>query len=176
MTLTSDNTLRLFNLDLEQEKAEETIRLSEGIYFFSRQITMFNSRFKSLTIFFQGSVAPALFGKSALTVKGSLGETAVGFDFAPPTISTSVSAGEEPSTNPTIYPVFILWGDGRIFFVATTIGKVIHPKCCKDRPYLLLATMNCGCRKRLNHGSWVISFTFQGFGLRYILDWIENLG
>ena len=82
-----------------------------------------------LTIFFQGSVAPALFGRSALTVKGSLGETAVGFDFAPPTISTSVSAGEEPSTNPTIYPVFILWGDGRIFFVATTIGKVIHPKC-----------------------------------------------
>ena len=34
MTLTSDNTLRLFNLDLEQEKAEETIRLSEGTYFF----------------------------------------------------------------------------------------------------------------------------------------------
>jgi len=103
MTLTSDNTLRLFNLDLEQEKAEETIRLSEG------------------------PVAPALFGRSALTVKGSLGETAVGFDFAPPTISTSVSAGEEPSTNPTIYPVFILWGDGRIFFVATTIGQKIQP-------------------------------------------------
>ena len=112
-----------------------------------------NSRFKQLTIFFQGPVAPALFGRSALTVKGSLGETAVGFDFAPPTISTSVSAGEEPSTNPTIYPVFILWGDGRIFFVATTIGKVIHPKCCKDQPYLLAATMNCGCRKMLNHGS-----------------------
>ena len=85
-----------------------------------------------LTIFFQGPVAPALFGRSALTVKGSLGETAVGFDFAPPTISTSVSAGEEPSTNPTIYPVFILWGDGRIYFVTTTIGKVIHPKCSKD--------------------------------------------
>ena len=34
MTLTSDNTLRLFNLDLEQEKAEETIRLSEGMYTF----------------------------------------------------------------------------------------------------------------------------------------------
>ena len=133
MTLTSDNTLRLFNLDLEQEKAEETIRLSEGIYFFSRQIIIFNSRFKSFNyFFFQGSVAPALFGRSALTVKGSLGETAVGFDFAPPTISTSVSAGEEPSTNPTIYPVFILWGDGRIFFVATTIGKLIHPKCSKD--------------------------------------------
>ena len=89
---------------------------------------MFNSRFKSFNDF-QGSVAPALFGRSALTVKGSLGETAVGFDFAPPTISTSVSAGEEPSTNPTVYPVFILWGDGRIFFVATTIGKVIRPKC-----------------------------------------------
>ena len=90
---------------------------------------MFNSRFKSFNDFFQGSVAPALFGRSALTVKGSLGETAVGFDFAPPTISTSVSAGEEPSTNPTVYPVFILWGDGRVFFVATTIGKVIRPKC-----------------------------------------------
>ena len=109
-----------------------------------------------LTIFFQGSVAPALFGRSALTVKGSLGETAVGFDFAPPTISTSVSAGEEPSTNPTVYPVFILWGDGRIFFVATTIGKVIHPKCflkTDQWPYLLPATMKCGCRKLLNHGS-----------------------
>ena len=130
MTLTSDNTLRLFNLDLEQEKAEETIRLSEGTYFFlfsNHNVQILD--LSHLTIFFQGSVAPALFGRSALTVKGSLGETAVGFDFAPPTISTSVSAGEEPSTNPTIYPVFILWGDGRIFFVATTIGKVIHPKC-----------------------------------------------
>ena len=52
MTLTSDNTLRLFNLDLEQEKAEETIRLSEGTYFFSRQITMFNFRIKPFNDFF----------------------------------------------------------------------------------------------------------------------------
>ena len=50
MTLTSDNTLRTFNLDVNQEKAEETIHLSEGL------------------------ASPALFGKSALTVKGSLGK------------------------------------------------------------------------------------------------------
>ena len=45
MTLTSDNTLRIFNLDVEQESAEETIHLSEG------------------------SISN-LFGKSALSVKG----------------------------------------------------------------------------------------------------------
>jgi nuclear pore complex protein Nup88 len=88
MTLTSDNTIRIFNLDAEQESAEETIHLSEG--------SMSN-----------------LFGKSALSVKGSLGETAVGFDFAPPAIGTW--SGED-QTAPTNWPIFILWGDGRVFF------------------------------------------------------------
>merc|ERR1719225_253454 len=101
MTLTSDNTLRIFNLDVEQESAEETIRLSEG------------------------SISN-LFGKSALSVKGSLGETAVGFDFAPPAIGT-LSSEDQTATNPTNWPVFILWGDGRVFFVITSLGGQNSP-------------------------------------------------
>ena len=75
-------------MDLEQEGAEETIQLSEGSLGTS-----------------------SLFGKSALTVKGSLGETAVGFDFAPSQTMTD---------NLNSWPLFILWGDGRVYFVVTT--------------------------------------------------------
>ena len=56
-------------------------------------------------------------------IKGSLGETAVGFDFAPPAIG--ILSGEDQATsNPTNWPIFILWGDGRIFYVITTLGTI----------------------------------------------------
>ena len=60
-------------------------------------------------------------GDSYTSVKGSLGETAVGFDFAPPAIGTW-SGEDQTTSNPTNWPIFILWGDGRIFFVITSLG------------------------------------------------------
>ena len=87
-------------MDLEQDSgAEDTIHLSEG------------------------TLGTSLFGKSALTVKGSLGETAVGFDFTPAQTSTSAwndgDGLQASSSNLNSWPIVILWGDGRVFFVVT---------------------------------------------------------
>ena len=105
MILTSDNALRIYNVDLEQDgfkgmSPEEVILLSGN------------------TPPGAGS-ASRFFGESSLTVRGSLGETAVSFTFAPP---VACSVDDEDNT-PYLWPVFILFGDGSVYFVVTGLGQ-----------------------------------------------------
>ena len=88
--LTSDNSLRIFNMDHETSvDPEHTWILSDR-----RQD---NSK--------------GFFGESAMSLKGSLGETAVSFAFAP-------SVGNDP--DPHLWPLFILCGDGSVFCMVTS--------------------------------------------------------
>ena len=100
--LTSDNHIRIFNLDLAQDSSEygtgvqpeETIALTKS----------HDERQKRF------------FGKSALTLRGSLGETAVSFSFAPP---VGIDANDP---NPNLWPIFILCGDGSVYCMVTGLG------------------------------------------------------
>ena len=103
--LTSDNHIRIFNLDLAQDSSgygtgiqpEETIALTKS----------HDERQKRF------------FGESALTLRGSLGETAVSFSFAPP---VGIDANDP---NPNLWPIFILCGDGSVYCMVTGLG----PNC-----------------------------------------------
>ena len=104
--LTSDNTLRTFNMDLAEESGtdpEHTWHLADSALV-------------------DGTSQKRFFGDSALTLKGSLGETAVSFAFAP---SVGVGVTDE---NPHLWPLFILCGDGSVFCMMTTMNKVQKPK------------------------------------------------
>ena len=90
MLLTSDNSLRIFNMDLETNiDPEHTWILSDH----------------------QDKSSKGFFGESAMSLKGSLGETAVSFAFAP-------SVGNDPE--PHLWPLFILCGDGSVFCMVTS--------------------------------------------------------
>ena len=81
------------------------------------------------------------FGQSALTVKGSLGETAVAFSFAPPVNDST----EDP--NPNLWPIFILCGDGSVYFVISGLnqaGLSIRPQVMGPLPMLPEAEDNYG--------------------------------
>ena len=73
------------------------------------------------TLMLTGSVSDArqrrFFGESALSVRGSLGETAVSFSFLPPVGVDN----EDP--NPHLWPIFILCGDGSVYCMVTGLGK-----------------------------------------------------
>ncbi len=57
-----------------------------------------------------------LFGDAPLSLKASLGETAVDFAFAPP-----LPADEFSEENPIfhLYPIFVLHGNGNVFCLLT---------------------------------------------------------
>ena len=108
ITLTTDNQIRIFNLDVVAESAaasgsgiqpEETLSLTCD----SRQ-----KRF---------------FGESGLSLKGSLGETAVSFSFAPP-----VAIDAENTNGPYLWPIFILCGNGSVYCMVTGLGQHRPPK------------------------------------------------
>ena len=87
--LTSDNTLRIFNLEQETcNDPEHTWLLSD-----------------------RTENCKGFFGESALSLKGSLGETAVSFAFAP-------SVGND--SDPHLWPLFILCGDGSVYCMVTS--------------------------------------------------------
>ena len=89
--LTSDNSLRIFNMD------HETSVDPEHTWILSDHRRQDNSK--------------GFFGESAMSLKGSLGETAVSFAFAP-------SVGNDP--DPHLWPLFILCGDGSVFCMVTS--------------------------------------------------------
>jgi nuclear pore complex protein Nup88 len=116
MVLTSDNVLRSFNLDLEQDSPEESLFLSGSADYTNER------RF---------------FGQSALSVRGSLGETAVSFSFAPP-----ISNGNDP--DPPLWPVFILCGDGSVYFVVLGHKEDKKPRVMGPLPMLPESEDNYG--------------------------------
>ncbi|TRY78269.1 hypothetical protein TCAL_10646 [Tigriopus californicus] len=91
VTLTSDNRLRIFNLDEDHEHPEQDLNL-QG-----------NAR--------NGS---GFFADASLSVRASLGETAVSFAFAPPGV------GENQGH---LWPLFILQGNGHVYFMITGLGE-----------------------------------------------------
>jgi nuclear pore complex protein Nup88 len=112
MILSSDNHLRIFNLDGNDESGmgpgvnpEQTLPLS------STSASLPPSK---------SSNSKSFFGQSSLTVRGSLGETGVSFAFAPPV----VSSGGDPQDDmtPNLWPIFILCGDGSVYCMVTGIG------------------------------------------------------
>lgn len=80
------------------------------------------------------------FGESAISVRGSLGETAVSFAFAPPVNDN----GKDPS--PNLWPIFILCGDGSVYCMVTGLGqhRPQKPRVMGPLPMLPEASDNYG--------------------------------
>ncbi len=103
MILTSDNTIKIYNVDVlghsisspggSSLEAEQTLPLSKrGDMGITNRSGVF----------------------SESVVRSSLGETAVGFAFAPQV---------QDETSPNLWPVFILRGDGSVCCILTGLGK-----------------------------------------------------
>ena len=108
ITLTTDNQIRIFNLDVV---AESVAASGSGI---QPEETL------SLTC---DSRQKRFFGESGLSLKGSLGETAVSFSFAPP-----VAIDAENTNGPYLWPIFILCGNGSVYCMVTGLGQHRPPK------------------------------------------------
>jgi len=99
VVLTSDNFLRVYNLGSDSQIPEQSFSLTSAEA--------------------NGGDTSNLFRESSMSVRGSLGETAIAFAFAPPV----AEADEETSTlaATATWPVFILYGNGEIYCLLATM-------------------------------------------------------
>ena len=95
VVLASDNYFRIYNLDADRQTPEQSINLNPGSH----------------------SKSASFFATSALSIKASLGESAVSFAFAPPAVE------EEGLVGSSIWPMFVLYGNGDVYCLVTGLGE-----------------------------------------------------
>ena len=62
------------------------------------------------------------FAEASLSVRGSLGEVAVGFSFAPSVDESEDGTGSSSSAG-GLWPVFVLHGNGSVYCLVTGLGS-----------------------------------------------------
>lgn len=104
VVLSSDNHLRYYDLDVDRATPEQSIALAK-------------------------SGSSSFFANTSLSVKASLGETAVCFAFAPPVPpgghDSSTGGGNDSEYNQlagSLWPIFVLQGNGEIHCVVAGLG------------------------------------------------------
>ncbi len=132
--LSSDNHLRYYNVEVDRQNPEQSIGLTRN----------------------GDDGGGHFFGEASLSVRASLGETAICFAFAPTPPEPEATSGVDGDNGNGLWPAFVLQGNGEILCVVAGLGagSVEHRVFGEPNNYCTIVSVLFNC-----------FFIWQHFGL-----------